>query len=454
MYQVFHQHLPHQTEIHFQNPYRTLAISFLAVMLLGSFLLYLPISRQDQTVTSYTDALFTAVSCVSVTGLSTVDTYYHWSLFGRTVMVVLIQLGGLGIMTFTTLIAVAMGRKISLEGRLILQEDMGNDQQRGIVRIMRRVAMLTFAIEFVGGLIYMYQLYPYIGDDAYYIGFYQSISSFCNAGFVFFDNSLPYKMVSDWLFTLNTCGLIILGGFGYLSLFDLWSKRRQGFINYAVHTKIMLIGVGVLTLFGMLLILLLEWYNPGTLGPLSIGDKIQAAFFQSVTPRTAGVATLDYGSMRPTTIFLTIVLMFIGAGANSTGGGVKISTMVLVFLAGASIFSNRPDVEVYERKIPTHLINKAIGIVLFSLTTIAIATFVLEAFENIDFLRLLFEATSAFGTVGLTTGITPELSDASKWTLILVMYTGRIGVLTLIGSLALRPRRPKPISYPEGHIYL
>lgn len=454
MYQSYRHNKWRKDTIRSVNPYRILALSFLVAMTIGSLLLMLPMATAPGEHTRFVDAAFTAVSCVSVTGLATVDTYTHWTLFGRVIMTILIQLGGLGIMTFTTLVAIVFGQRIGLKSRLLLQEDLGQDGLRGLMRIARRVAYLTFGAEFVGGVLYVIQLKPYIGDEAYYVGFMQAISSFCNAGFVFFDNSLPYDMVGDWLFTIDTCGLIILGGFGYMAVFDIVQNWKRGFVYFSLHTKVMIYGTVVLIVLGTISILGMEWSNPGTLGPLSVPDKIQAAFFQAVTPRTAGLATIDYGKVHANTAFLTIILMFIGAGPNSTGGGVKISTMTVVWAAAISIFSNRNDVELFQRKLAAEQIYRAFATVLFSSILIMFATGLLAWVEPHRFVDILFEVTSAFGTVGLSRGLTPDLTELSKWTLIVVMYTGRIGVLTLIGALAMRRKRPNPVTYPEGNVLL
>ena len=454
MYQSYRHNKWRKDTIRSVNPYRILALSFLVAMTIGSLLLMLPMATAPGEHTRFVDAAFTAVSCVSVTGLATVDTYTHWTLFGRVIMTILIQLGGLGIMTFTTLVAIVFGQRIGLKSRLLLQEDLGQEGLRGLMRIARRVAYLTFGAEFVGGVLYVIQLKPYIGDEAYYVGFMQAISSFCNAGFVFFDNSLPYDMVGDWLFTIDTCGLIILGGFGYMAVFDIVQNWKRGFVYFSLHTKVMIYGTVALIVLGTISILGMEWSNPGTLGPLSVPDKIQAAFFQAVTPRTAGLATIDYGKVHANTAFLTIILMFIGAGPNSTGGGVKISTMTVVWAAAISIFSNRNDVELFQRKLAAEQIYRAFATVLFSSILIMFATGLLAWVEPHRFVDILFEVTSAFGTVGLSRGLTPDLTELSKWTLIVVMYTGRIGVLTLIGALAMRRKRPNPVTYPEGNVLL
>ena len=438
-----------------QNPYRLLALSFFATMTIGTILLMLPISNAQGHSTTLVDAAFTAVSCVSVTGLSTVDTYHHWSLFGKIVMVILIQLGGLGIVSFTTIIALVLGRRVGLKNRVLLSEDVGQDGMKGLLHVTKKLTIYTFCVEIIGGIIYTIQLYPYIGDAALYTGIMQSISSFCNAGFIFFDNDLPYAMVGDVLFNINTMALIVIGGFGYLPTFDIWSHRKlRRFVDLKLHTKIMLVGTTALILLGTIIFLGVEWANPKTFGPLPIWNKVMASLFQSITPRTAGIATVDYNDLHPITLFITIIFMFIGAGPNSTGGGVKISTIAVAFLAARTLFNNRPDTEVFERRISLITVLKANGIIFLSILFVLFATCYLAWDEPYDFIRLLFEVTSAFGTVGLTTGITPNLSESSKWVLMLVMFAGRVGVMTVIGTWALRTAPTKPISYAEERVLL
>ena len=438
-----------------QNPYRLLALSFLGVMIIGTMLLMLPISSAHGQTTALVDAAFTAVSCVSVTGLATVDTYYHWSLFGKIVMVILIQLGGLGIVSFTTIIALLLGKRVGLKNRLLLSEDVGQEGMTGLLHITKKLTLYTFAIEIIGGIIYTIQLYPYIGHAALYIGIMQAISTFCNAGFVFFDNDLPYAMVGDVLFNINTMALIVIGGFGYLAAFDIWSHRKvRRFVDLKLHTKIMLVGTILLIFLGAIIFLGVEWSNPKTFGPLPIWNKIMASLFQAITPRTAGIATVDYNALHPITLFVTIILMFIGAGPNSTGGGVKISTVAVAILSSCTLFNNRPDTEIFERRISLVTVLKANGIIFLSILLVLLATCYLAWDEPYDFIRLLFEVTSAFGTVGLTTGITPNLSESSKWVLMLVMFTGRVGVMTVIGTWALRTAPTKPIGYAEENVLL
>ncbi|MDU6549645.1 potassium transporter TrkG [Veillonella sp.] len=409
-----------------QNPYRLLALSFFATMTIGTILLMLPISHAQGLSTTLVDAAFTAVSCVSVTGLSTVDTYHHWSLFGKIVMVILIQLGGLGIVSFTTIIALVLGRRVGLKNRVLLSEDVGQDGMKGLLHITKKLTIYTFCVEIIGGIIYTIQLYPYIGDAALYTGI-----------------------------NMNTMALIVIGGFGYLATFDIWSHRKlRRFVDLKLHTKIMLVGTTALILLGTIIFLGVEWANPKTFGPLPIWNKIMASLFQSITPRTAGIATVDYNDLHPITLFITIIFMFIGAGPNSTGGGVKISTIAVAFLASRTLFNNRSDTEVFERRISLITVLKANGIIFLSILFVLFATCYLAWDEPYDFIRLLFEVTSAFGTVGLTTGITPNLSESSKWVLMLVMFTGRVGVMTVIGTWALRTAPTKPISYAEERVLL
>ena len=428
---ISHSHVQRYMQ---QNPYRLLAFSFLGVMIIGTILLMLPMASAQGQTTALVDAAFTAVSCVSVTGLTSVDTYYHWSLFGKIVMVILIQLGGLGIVSFTTIIVLLLGKRVGLKNRVLLSEDVGQDGMTGLLHITKKLTLYTFAIEIVGGIIYTIQLYPYIGQAALYTGIMQAVSTFCNAGFVFFDNDLPYAMVGDILFNINTAVLIVIGGFGYLAAFDIWAHRK--------------VRLGTIIFLGV------EWSNPKTFGSLPIWNKIMASLFQAITPRTAGIATVDYNALHPITLFVTIILMFIGAGPNSTGGGVKISTVAVTILASRTLFNNRPDTEIFERRISLVTVLKANGIIFLSLLLILIATCYLAWDEPYDFIRLLFEVTSAFGTVGLTTGITSDLSESSKWVLMLVMFTGRVGVMTVIGTWALRTSPTKPIGYAEENVLM
>ncbi len=434
------------------NPYRYVSFLFIGVMLIGSLLLSLPIATRSGESTPYIDALFTAVSAVAITGLTTVDTHLHWSTFGQIVIIVLCQLGGLGIMTFTTLVAVLFGRRIGLQDRLSLQASMEEGSFQGLIRLVKRIVFFTFTTEFVGGIIYTIQLYPYFQEQSLYYGFFQSVSAFCNAGFVFFDNTLPYKMVDDWLYTLNTSALILIGGLGFTVIFDVSKNYKRGFPYFSLHSKLMLYGSLGLVLVGVFMIGLLEWNNPATLGALSMSGKIQAIIFQAITPRSGGLATLDYNTMFDNTQLFTIWLMFIGAGPGSTGGGVKVTTIVVLLLAGLAIFKGRKEVRLFERTVPHTIVYRALTTMLFSMILVLVGTFLLASLESFSMLHIMFEVTSAFATVGLSMGITPELSTPSKMVLIVLMYAGRVGMITFIGSLALRYRRKDRINYPEGHI--
>lgn len=436
------------------NPYRLMALSFAVVMFIGSLLLSLPMATNSGVSTAYIDALFTSVSAVGVTGLAVVDTHEHWSVFGQIIIVILIQLGGLGIMTFSTLIAAVLGRRIGLRDRLILQESMGQSGIHGMVKLVLRIVKFTFMIEFVGAIIYTYQFYEYLGSSAMYYGFLQAVSTFCNAGFIFFDSSLPYAMANNWLFSLNSSIMVLLSGIGFTVIFDVLKNYRRGLVYLTLHSKVILWGTFWLVLFSFVMILFLEWNNAGTMGSLPLTEKIQTAFFQAASSRTAGLTTLQMGEMRPTTLMVEMLMMFIGGGPTSTAGGVKISTMAIVFVAAFAVFRGKTEVELYERRIPHPVVYRAIGTILFSISLIMVGTFIIAAIETKDFISILFEVTSALGTVGLTTGITESLSGPSKWVLIFIMYAGRVGIITLLGSLAMKDHRKANISYPEGHVII
>lgn len=437
-----------------QNPYRTIAFAFLFTMLAGSFLLMLPIATREGQTTTYVDALFTSVSAVAITGLSPVDVHLHWTLFGQVIIVFLIQLGGLGVLTFTTLVAVILGRKIGVQARLNLQTSMDEHSLHGMVRLVIRIVGLTFAMEGVGAVLYAIQLYPYLGSSAIYYGIFQSISAFCNAGFVFFDNALVYEMVDDTFFSFHTSVLIIIGGIGYSVLFDLYKNRNRSFHWLSLQSKIMLVGTGLLISFGFFFILLVEWNNVGTIGNLSFLGKVDAALLQAVTPRTAGLATVDYTAMHTNTVLLTIFLMFLGGGPGSTAGGIKITAAAILLVSSLSICLGHREVRVFKRTISPDLQHRAMAGALFASLFLSVGTFLLASFEDAPILAIVFEVVSAFSNVGLSMNLTPTLSVPSKLVLIILMYAGRIGVMTLIASFIMKNRRIEHIRYPHENIML
>ncbi len=434
------------------TPYQILAAGFAGLILVGAVLLATPFAAADGQPVSFIDALFTATSAVCVTGLVVVDTGTRYSLGGHIIIILLIQAGGLGIMTMATLMALLMGKRINLRERLLMQEAMNQLTVAGIVRLTRYIIKATLLIEFIGGTILAVRWYLDFGPKGIYYGYWHAISSFCNAGFDLFGEYRSLTgYVDDLTVNLTISLLIILGGIGFTVIADVWENRR--FRDYSLHSKIVIAVSVFLIVFGTVVILAFEWDNPTTLGPLSWDGKILASYFQSVTPRTAGYNTLSIGDMGGATLFFIVILMFIGASPGSTGGGVKTTTSGLVAAAIWAMIRGREDVEIFRRGISRTVIYKAFAIVFIAALLVIFVTMMLTLTEKAPFLNILFEVVSAFGTVGLTTGITPELTVVGKLWLILTMFAGRVGPVTIALALALRQRKAR-IKYPEGKVII
>ena len=434
-------------------PSRVLVFGFAIVILLGALLLTLPQATYDRMGLSFLNAVFTATSAVCVTGLVVVDTATTFTHFGQWVILLLIQVGGLGFMTFATLFAMILGKKITLKERLLLQEALNQVSVEGIVRLTKSVLQISFAIETLGALILTLRWYPDFGwSKALYYGIFHSISAFNNAGFDLFGNfSSLTAFVGDPIINITIMLLIILGGLGFIVLADLLAPQKK----LKLHTKIVLQVSGALILLGAVFILVMEFANPKTLGPLSIGTKVLAAFFQSVTTRTAGFNTIDISNMYGTTLLSMIVLMFIGASSGSTGGGIKTTTFMTIVLSVLSTYRNNLHVVFKGRTIPREVIKKAWAITTSAAFLIFIILSILSHSENSDLQTLLFEVTSAFGTVGLSLGITPHLSVLGKSAIILTMFIGRVGPLTLAFFLTQRrDTQATQIKYPDERIMI
>ncbi|MHB8072863.1 TrkH family potassium uptake protein [Desulfosporosinus fructosivorans] len=435
------------------TPARVLVFGFATVILLGALLLALPQATQDGLGLPFLNAVFTATSAVCVTGLVVVDTATTFTYFGQWVILLMIQVGGLGFMTFATLFAMILGKKITFKERLLLQEALNQVSVEGIVRLMKSVLQISFAIETMGALILTLRWYPDFGwSKALYYGIFHSVSAFNNAGFDLFGNfSSLTAFVGDPIINITIMLLIICGGLGFVVLADLLGPRKK----FRLHTKIVLQVSGALILIGAVLILIMEFTNPKTLGPLPIGTKILAAFFQSVSPRTAGFNTIDIANMYETSLLSMIVLMFIGASSGSTGGGIKTTTFIAIVLSVLSTYRSDPHVVIENRTIPKDVIAKAWAIATSAAVLIFIVLLMLSHTENSDLLTVLFEVTSAFGTVGLTMGITPHLSVVGKIAIALTMFIGRVGPLTL--AFVLTQKRNKvstQIKYPDERIMI
>ncbi|MGM0396243.1 MAG: TrkH family potassium uptake protein [Bacillota bacterium] len=431
------------------NPPRVLALGFLGLIAIGAILLNLPVASADGNRIGLLDALFTSASAVCVTGLIVVNTAEHWSIFGKIVILFLIQAGGLGIMTMATIVALITGKRISLKERLIIKEQMNQQTLTGMVRLTLYVILLTFSIEAVGAILLSFKFIPEYGiTKGVWFSIFHSISAFCNAGFDITGNS--FMSYSDSPLTILTLSiLIIIGGTGFAVVLDIVKNRRWR--RLGVHTKLVITMSVALLLLGMIFLFILEYSNPMTIGEMSFWDKISAAFFTSVVPRTAGFNSIDTGALRESSVFLIIILMFIGGSPGSTAGGVKTATMGVVLMATISIIRGEKDVEMYEKRVSSETVFKSLAIVTVGMVIIILISFLLTITESGTFLNLLFEATSAFGTVGLSRGVTSELTDLGKLIIIGTMYAGRVGPLTMAFAFGYN-KKHKRYRYSEGHI--
>lgn len=413
----------------------------------------LPVATKSGEGADFLTALFTATSATCVTGLTVVDTKTYWSTFGQIVIMLLIQVGGLGIMTMSTLFALILGRRITFKERLVMQEAFNTNSLGGIVKFAKYILMVSFLFESIGAIILTLRFLPQMGlKKAVYYGLFHSISAFNNAGFDLMGNFRSLTgYVSDWVVNLVIMGLIIFGGLGFYVLLDIYEHRH--FNKFTLHSKIVITMTLFLIAIGTLLIFLFEYNNPKTLKPLDFPTKILASLFQAVTPRTAGFNTLSLSDMTIASKFLTIILMFIGASPAGTGGGIKTTTFAVILYTVLSVIKGEEETVLYKRTISRNIVYKAVAISFISVFIIFSVTMVLSITETSDFLTILYETISAFGTVGLSLGLTPELTTVGRIIIIFTMYTGRVGPLTLALALAKRQRRPKPIiKYAEEKI--
>lgn len=439
------------------RPPQVLVLGFAAVILTGAVLLTLPIASNSGKGLRFLDALFTATSAVCVTGLVVVDTATQYSRFGQLVILCLIQVGGLGFMTMSTLIAFLLGKRISLRERLVMQEALNQFSPAGLVRLTRNILLTTLIVEGTGAAILAARFaFDYPLGRSIYMGIFHAVSAFCNAGFdVMGDLAGPFSSftsyVSDPVVSLTVCGLIVIGGIGFPVIQELYHYRKMR--RLSLHAKLVLKITAVLIITGTILVFLFERSNPQTMGRLGSGGKLLAALFQAITPRTAGFSTLNIGAMRLGTLFLLIMLMFIGASPSSTGGGIKTTTFGVLLATVIATIRGYDEVEIGKRRLPKDLIFKALTIAVLALALVITVTLVLTFTEKATFIQILFEVTSAFGTVGLSTGITPNLTDPARILIILTMFIGRLGPLTVAVALAQRTR-PGRVEYIEDRVMI
>ena len=433
------------------NTTRVVVLGFAFVILMGALLLTLPISSANGVSVGFFDALFTSTSSVCVTGLVVVDTGTAFSTFGHVVIILLIQIGGLGFMSVAMLYFMLLGKRVTLGTRLVIQESLNEDRIGGLVRMMRWVIFSALSIELVGAIILSTRFVPIYGwGTGLWYGVFHSISAFCNAGFDLignYQNLMPFQY--DPVVNITICLLIIVGGLGFGVLQDI--KHNRSFRKLRLHSKLVLTFTAVLLGAGTLITLLVEWSNPNTLGPMNFFQKLQAAFFQSVTLRTAGFNTIDQASLMPATKMISVILMFIGASPASTGGGVKTSTMAVLCLNVRMVARGRSEIAAFHRTINRDTMQRALAIVMIGLGVLLIDIMALTILEpQAQFLDLAFECASALGTVGVSSVGTTSLGPVSRALLILAMYIGRVGPLTLTLALGHKQAQTKDaFRYPE-----
>lgn len=446
------------------SPTQILVIGFLCLIFIGTILLTLPIASMQAENTDILDALFTATSAVCVTGLVVVNTLEHWTLFGKIVIICLIQIGGLGFMTLVTSLFVFLRRKITLKERLIIQESLNQNSLQGMVRLTKNIIKGTLIIEGTGMILLSLRFIPQYGMvKGLFMGVFHSISAFCNAGFDIIgrESLTPYQ--GDIIVNFTIMFLIILGGLGFTVWVDLvrqFKQRikkhfnwKQCFISFSLHTKLVLIITVVLVVIPFLFFFFVEYGNPGTLGHMNFKDKLLGALFQSVSPRTAGFNTIPLNKMTDASKLMTIILMVIGGSPAGTAGGIKTVTVCLLFLVVLSVIKGKQDTEIFKRRIPIDLIQKALAVIIISLGIVVGVTMILSLSETATFMEVLFEASSAFATVGSSLGITTELTTIGKIVIIITMFIGRLGPVTIALALSIRQNRNKvKVKYPEERV--
>ena len=431
------------------TPAASLLILFTVLITVGSGLLMLPIATNDGSATRFIDALFTATSAACVTGLTVLDTATHWSPFGQVVILLLIQVGGFGIMAGSTLLLfLFIRRRTTLRDRVLVQESLGGLHLGSVTSLVKRIAIFTIVCEVIGAIVLSiaFTSGPEAGPPGdplgIWWGVFHSISAFNNAGFDLtgdFRSLTPF--VDDWIVLLTIGTLLTAGGLGFAIVGDAIGRRRWG--RMALETKLVLLTTGSLLIGGAALIGFTEWSNAATLGALPAEQRLLNAFFESATLRTAGFTALDTGAFAEATLFVVMALMFIGGASGSTAGGIKVNTFSVLLIAIASTVRGQPSAQAFGRRIQHAIVYRALAVALLSVAFVFAIGLGLTLTTDATFVQTLFEAVSAFGTVGATTGITPDLSDPARLITSFAMFVGRLGPLTLVLALAARAR-PMP----------
>ncbi len=445
------------------NPAEILVFGFGGMILIGAILLCLPIASTSGESVGFLTALFSSTSAICVTGLSVIEIGTAYTLFGQFVMLILIQLGGIGFMTATSMVYMLLGRRITLKDRIVIRDSLNESSLQGVVRMTRNVLVVTLIAEVAGMLLLALRFIPQYGiSTGIYYSLFHSVSAFCNAGFdiLGLGNSLV-TYANDPLVLSTIMTLIVVGGLGFFVVVELYRKATLGRkYHFSLHTKIVLIATAILLVAGFVFFLAMEFKNPKTLGApgMSAGDKILGAAFQSVTTRTAGFAAIPQADLTPASKIGTVALMFIGASPSGTGGGIKTTTALLILALVITVIRGKQDVVLAKRRINKQLVMRAITISTLALLSVAVVTVLVSIFEqhHINVSDILYEVTSAFGTVGLSCGITASLSPISQILIMITMFGGRVGFFTVSLALAKRMSRQQSCNYryPEDKVMI
>lgn len=426
-----------------------LVTAFLLAVLIGSALLMLPVSRAGEGSTPFVTAVFTATSAVCVTGLVTVDTATYWSQTGQVVILALIQIGGFGIMTLASLIALFLSRRMGLRTRLTAAAETRSLGPGDVRRVLKGVFLITVVVEGTVAVLLTLrfrEVYDDTWGTAIWHGVFHAVSSFNNAGFALFSDNLM-GFLTDGFILMPISIAVVIGGLGFPVLVELMRNRRPR--TWSLHTRLTLAMTGVLLAGGTAFITLTEWANPGTLGALAPLERLLGGWFHAVQPRTAGFNAWDYGAVTDETLLATIMLMFVGGGSAGTAGGLKVTTFIVLFFVIVAEVRGDEDVIAFDRRVDHRVVRQATTVALLGVAAVMGGTMVLTELTDLPFRDVLFETTSAFATVGLSTGITPEISDPGQLVLVALMFLGRLGPITLVSALALRERNRR-YRYPEG----
>lgn len=434
------------------SPYRKLVFGFLVAIFVGVILLKLPFSLKENQNITILDSLFTIVSAICVTGLSVLDISQVFTPIGQLVILFFIQLGGLGVMTVSIIVFLLIGKKMTFETRELLKEERNSNSNGGITNFIKYLLLTVFFIEILGALILAYGFSKYLPlEKSFFYGLFHSISAFCNAGFSLFTDSLE-SFKYDKIISLTISFLIVLGGIGFVTINSLFIIKKKKLKNLSLTSKFALLITFFLLTLGTVLFLIFEYNNPSTLKNMNFLDKLLNSFFQSVTLRTAGFNTVPLENIRSATVFISYIFMFIGASPGSTGGGIKTTTFGILIFYALGVLKRKEYVEVFKRRIDWELINKALAIVVISVFYIITIITIILSIESFSIDKVIYEVISAFSTTGLSMGITSSLGAISKVLIIVTMFIGRLGPMTV--ALAFTNNKKSLVKYPKEDILI